>query len=115
MSLIQYINQKRKVADLPHTLELHKDLWRDWMYEYSVEDFLKGGKIYQAPENYGDPQWASHIASFHYGVYPVTVERIKYYLQGHMYLRDGEDGTIEIQYYKPVEDSDQKEEDVETD
>lgn len=102
MSIGHFIHQKKKLSTVPHTIELHKDLWRDWMSNYSVKDFLATGKIFQEPENYGDPEWASHIASYHYVVHPVTVEELKHYLQGHVYLRDGKDGTIEIMHQEPV-------------
>lgn len=107
MGLERFLYQKTKLSTVPHTIEIHKSLWRDWMSNYSVKDFLATGKIFNEPENYGDPQWASQIASYRYVVHPVPIERLKHYLQGYIYLRDGKDGRIEIQHEEPVIDSGQ--------
>lgn len=98
---------KRELPDVPFTIELHKSLYKKWMEDYSVKEFLKGGQFHETPEKFGDPKWASAISNNHYQTHPVHPRRMRKFLQGYVYLRDNEDGTMYIAHFEPVVPSNQ--------
>jgi len=98
--------------NVPFVLEIHNSLFRKWMLDYSVKDFLSGGQIFEHPENFGDPKWASDIANNHYNTQPVKFERLKNFVSGYMYLEDGPDGNMRICHIENVPESNQSVEDV---
>lgn len=82
------IELDRVNRNIPWLLIIHKRLVKDWFRECSVLDFLVEGKVYENPEEYGDPKWASEIANQHYIVTPQVIEREKAYLPDYCYFQD---------------------------
>jgi len=109
---LNYMINRDVPKDVPFVLEIHRTLFRKWMLDYSVRDFLKGGQIFEQPENFGDPKWASNIANNHYCTQPVKFDRLKNFVSGFMYLEDGPDGKMMVRHIEDVPESNQSPEDV---
>lgn len=85
---------QQRLTDYPYILEIHKTSFREWMLNYSVKEFLAGGRIHMEPEKFDSPKW---INSLYYQVHPVSRKMIETrLLTGYVYLQDGTDGTMKL-------------------